>query len=203
MARPGWPERTKAARSLGQFKRFRHVINSDKLFGTHNRFGANELVGEGPNGLARERLAKGRARSRNSIQQRISLLTLVGVRFEGFQSLERVPKLFQPSWRSSGFGDRIRRRAASRSRSVSASPVWKSIQPIVSAKGAGSRRRASPAGVISKASALRRNSMFASATKRPSPASRSQLRCDAGRRSDIRLGSARPRLSRRTRAGRG
>jgi hypothetical protein len=46
-------------------------------------------------GLARERLAKGRARSRNSIQQRISLLTLVGARFEGFQSLERVPKLFQ------------------------------------------------------------------------------------------------------------
>jgi hypothetical protein len=35
MARPGWPERTKAARSLGQFKRFRHVINSDKVFGTH------------------------------------------------------------------------------------------------------------------------------------------------------------------------
>src|SRR5437899_10841200 len=35
MARPGWPERTKAARSLRQFKRFRHVINSDKVFGTH------------------------------------------------------------------------------------------------------------------------------------------------------------------------
>jgi hypothetical protein len=35
MARPGWQERTKAARSLGQFNRFRHVINSDKVFGTH------------------------------------------------------------------------------------------------------------------------------------------------------------------------
>jgi hypothetical protein len=43
MARPGWPERTKAARSLGQFKRFRHVINSDKVLGTH-RIVAIEFV---------------------------------------------------------------------------------------------------------------------------------------------------------------
>src|SRR6266481_4327484 len=39
MARPGWPERNKAARSLGQFKRFRHVINSDEVFGTHREVG--------------------------------------------------------------------------------------------------------------------------------------------------------------------
>src|SRR5216684_6454463 len=35
MARPGWPERNKAARSFRQLRRFRHVINSDKVFGTH------------------------------------------------------------------------------------------------------------------------------------------------------------------------
>src|SRR6202163_4036215 len=36
MARPGWPERNKAARSFRQLRRFHHVINSDKVFGTHN-----------------------------------------------------------------------------------------------------------------------------------------------------------------------
>src|ERR1700736_3415739 len=35
MARPGWPERNKAARSFRQLRRFLHVINSDKVFGTH------------------------------------------------------------------------------------------------------------------------------------------------------------------------
>src|SRR5258708_5909841 len=36
MARPGWPERNKAARSFRQLRRFDHVINSDKVFGTHS-----------------------------------------------------------------------------------------------------------------------------------------------------------------------
>src|SRR5260370_15627328 len=36
MARPGWPERNKAARSFRQLRRFHHVINSDKVFGTHS-----------------------------------------------------------------------------------------------------------------------------------------------------------------------
>src|SRR5271163_1111497 len=35
MARPGRPERNRAARSFGQLRRFHHVINSDKVFGTH------------------------------------------------------------------------------------------------------------------------------------------------------------------------
>src|ERR1700737_3244857 len=35
MARPGRPERNKAARSFRQLRRFHHVINSDKVFGTH------------------------------------------------------------------------------------------------------------------------------------------------------------------------
>src|SRR6476660_2410394 len=35
MARPGWPERNRAARSFRQLRRFHHVINSDKVFGTH------------------------------------------------------------------------------------------------------------------------------------------------------------------------
>src|SRR5258708_3936181 len=35
MARPGRPERNRATRSFRQFKRFHHVINSDKVFGTH------------------------------------------------------------------------------------------------------------------------------------------------------------------------
>src|SRR5229473_3184300 len=38
MARPGWPERNKAARSFRQLRRFHHVINSDKVFGTHRLF---------------------------------------------------------------------------------------------------------------------------------------------------------------------
>src|SRR6267378_559713 len=37
MARPGRPERNRAARSFRQLRRFHHVINSDKVFGTHNR----------------------------------------------------------------------------------------------------------------------------------------------------------------------
>jgi hypothetical protein len=35
MARPGRPERNRAARSFRQLKRFHHVINSNKVFGTH------------------------------------------------------------------------------------------------------------------------------------------------------------------------
>src|SRR3984957_19053904 len=35
MARPGRPERNRAARSFGQLRRFHHGINSDKVFGTH------------------------------------------------------------------------------------------------------------------------------------------------------------------------
>jgi hypothetical protein len=36
MARPGRPERNRAARSFRQLKRFQNVINSDKVFGTHS-----------------------------------------------------------------------------------------------------------------------------------------------------------------------
>src|ERR1039458_1754471 len=35
MARPGRPERNKAARSFRQLRRFHHGFNSDKVFGTH------------------------------------------------------------------------------------------------------------------------------------------------------------------------
>ena len=35
MARPGRPERNRAARSFRQLRRFHHVINSEKVFGTH------------------------------------------------------------------------------------------------------------------------------------------------------------------------
>src|SRR5713226_6074168 len=37
MARPGRPERNRTARSFRQLRRFHHVINSDKVFGTHRR----------------------------------------------------------------------------------------------------------------------------------------------------------------------
>jgi feruloyl esterase len=37
MARPGRPERNKAARSFRQLRRFLHAINSNKVFGTHSR----------------------------------------------------------------------------------------------------------------------------------------------------------------------
>src|SRR6267143_1390800 len=39
MARPGRPERNRAARSFRQLRRFHHVINSDKVFGTHKGSG--------------------------------------------------------------------------------------------------------------------------------------------------------------------
>ena len=38
MVRPRRLERNTAARSFRQLKRFRHVINSDEVFGTHNTF---------------------------------------------------------------------------------------------------------------------------------------------------------------------
>ena len=44
MANPGRPERNRAARSFRQLRQFHHVINSDKVFGTH-RFLSN-LVAE-------------------------------------------------------------------------------------------------------------------------------------------------------------
>src|ERR1700738_116081 len=34
MARPGRPERNRAARSFRQLRRFHHIINSNKVFGT-------------------------------------------------------------------------------------------------------------------------------------------------------------------------
>jgi transposase, IS5 family len=37
MARPGRPERNRAARSFRQLRRFHHGINSNKVFGTHRR----------------------------------------------------------------------------------------------------------------------------------------------------------------------
>src|SRR6266849_2930311 len=37
MARLGWPERNRAARSFRQLRRFHHVINSDKVFGKTRR----------------------------------------------------------------------------------------------------------------------------------------------------------------------
>src|ERR1700739_2184538 len=37
MARPGRPQRNRAARSYGPLRRFHHVINSDEVFGTHRQ----------------------------------------------------------------------------------------------------------------------------------------------------------------------
>jgi putative transposase len=37
MARPGRPERKRAAQSFRQFRRLHHVINSDEVFGTHSK----------------------------------------------------------------------------------------------------------------------------------------------------------------------
>ena len=58
MARPGWPERNRAARSFRQLRRFDHVINSDKVFGTHRRsFFASTCLGEPSPDLADAELA--------------------------------------------------------------------------------------------------------------------------------------------------
>jgi hypothetical protein len=42
MARPGRPERNRAARSFRQLRRFHHGINPDKVFGTHRKQLAEE-----------------------------------------------------------------------------------------------------------------------------------------------------------------
>src|SRR5258708_38902863 len=44
MARPGRPERNRAARSFRQLRRFHHGINSNKVFGTHKYLRALEYV---------------------------------------------------------------------------------------------------------------------------------------------------------------
>src|SRR5580693_5548903 len=44
MARPGRPERNRAARSFRQFRRFHHVINSDRVFGTHRSMSGDEKI---------------------------------------------------------------------------------------------------------------------------------------------------------------
>src|SRR5258708_26125484 len=44
MARPGRPERNRTARSFRQLRRFHHVINSDKVFGTHSGSDQSRLL---------------------------------------------------------------------------------------------------------------------------------------------------------------
>jgi IS5 family transposase len=44
MARPGRPARNRTARSFRQLRRFHHVINSDKVFGTHRLGDKLELL---------------------------------------------------------------------------------------------------------------------------------------------------------------
>jgi Transposase, Mutator family len=58
LARPRQPGRNTEARSLRWLKRFRHVINSDEVFGTHKSEGAklrltvvNELRARGVNDI--------------------------------------------------------------------------------------------------------------------------------------------------------
>src|ERR1700681_3141107 len=46
MARPGRPERNRAARSFRQLMRFHHVINSDKVFGTHRQNSMSKLLAD-------------------------------------------------------------------------------------------------------------------------------------------------------------
>jgi hypothetical protein len=71
MVRPRRPERNRAARSFRQLKRFHHVINSDKVFGTHtNRLhsktitnlvgveGADKLLENGKGRLPLKKLAQ-------------------------------------------------------------------------------------------------------------------------------------------------
>jgi pimeloyl-ACP methyl ester carboxylesterase len=53
MARPAGPERNRAARSFRQLSRFHHLINSDKVFGTHNGAAALHTAVE-----ARERVTR-------------------------------------------------------------------------------------------------------------------------------------------------
>src|SRR5258708_28942585 len=48
MARPGGPERNRVARSFRQLRRFRHVINSDRVFGIHRYLAKPEGAGPFP-----------------------------------------------------------------------------------------------------------------------------------------------------------
>src|SRR5258708_13405240 len=53
MARPGRPERNRTARSFRQLRRFHHVTNSDKVFGTHTlpQYSIQSLPPAGPQDL--------------------------------------------------------------------------------------------------------------------------------------------------------
>ena len=44
MARPGRPERNRAARSFRQLRRFHHISNSDRVFGTHRSRGEHTVI---------------------------------------------------------------------------------------------------------------------------------------------------------------
>jgi hypothetical protein len=70
MARPGRPERNRVARSFRQLRRFDHVINSDKVFGTHNGSWLNLIEGFFSK-FARSVLRHIRVTSKHELKQRI------------------------------------------------------------------------------------------------------------------------------------
>src|SRR5450755_327544 len=76
----GWPERNRAARSFRQFRRFHHVINSNKVFGTHNgtfsladarreRDKAKDLLKEGKDPSTEKQLDKHRQAAARPFEQ--------------------------------------------------------------------------------------------------------------------------------------
>src|SRR5258706_9300452 len=65
MARPGRPGRNTEARSFRQLRRFRHVINTDRVFGTHRvrwQFGEEMKNGFPVHMVGSERVYRGRVK---------------------------------------------------------------------------------------------------------------------------------------------
>jgi hypothetical protein len=92
MARPGWPERNRAVRSFRQLRRFHHVINSDKVFGTHRhcRFVAHALT-LAPTVIMLLRLAFMESTRRTTILENSGL-----ARVHVFR--ERLPMMHRDGW---------------------------------------------------------------------------------------------------------
>src|SRR5450755_1956345 len=97
MARPGRPERNRAARSFRQLRRFHHAINSNKVFGTHSGLANTEAFQQSRR--ERKKIEMRFARMKRTLRlDRFRLRGLSGVRDEVLltataQNLRRLARL--------------------------------------------------------------------------------------------------------------
>lgn len=107
-----------------------------------------------PDSCQRERFftenpPESRPRNCDTIEQGVRLLALVRTGLQRLQPLEGVPELLDRIPAVVSLGDAIRQRAVSSNRSVSSSPVLKTVDRSAFANGSGNSLAASPSGVSS------------------------------------------------------